>query len=67
MSFKFAKLPEDVESEEGREEKEKVFAVPGTEADSVFKRSKLFMLGNPSFCICEIENRTRRANTKDKP
>jgi hypothetical protein len=31
VSFKFAKLPDETESEAGREENEKLFPVPGTD------------------------------------
>lgn len=31
VSFKFAKLPEEIESEAGRKENEKLFAVAGTD------------------------------------
>lgn len=56
MSFKFAKLPDEIESEAGRDENDKLFAVPGTDPAKDLKWSKLFMLGNPSFFIFEIED-----------
>lgn len=53
VSFKFAKLPDDVESG-GRGENEKVFAVPETDDESDLSWSNLFMLVNPSFCILQV-------------
>lgn len=45
--FKLAKLPDVVESVDDRELNEKFFADP----DSDLNWSKVFMLGNPNFCI----------------
>lgn len=53
--FKFAKLPIASESEEVREEKEKVFPTPEDDPDRDLSWSKLFMLGNPSFCISNLK------------
>lgn len=56
MIFKFAKLPIASESEAAREEKEKVFPTPENDPDRDLNWSKLFMLGNPCFCILESES-----------
>lgn len=52
-SFKFAKLPDVVESKDEREEIDKSFLVPVPEANHDLNRSKFFMPGksseNPNF------------------
>ena len=51
MSFKLAKLPEVMESEDDREESAKVLAVPEADPVKDLNESKLFKPRNPSFCI----------------
>lgn len=56
MIFKFAKLPEVIESEDEREEIDKVFAVPEADPVKDLNWSKLFMPKNPNFCILKCSN-----------
>ena len=65
VSFKFVKLPDEIESEAGREENEKLFAVPVADPAKDLNWSKLFMLGNPSFCIFEIVDWLQLWNPKN--
>ena len=51
MIFKLAKLPDVVESIDGRELNEKFLAG----ADSDLNWSKVFMFGNPNLCISKLK------------
>lgn len=54
VSFRFAKLPDEIESEEGREDNG--FVVPEIEPYNDLNWSRLLEIGNPSFfCIAKNE------------
>lgn len=54
MSLRFAKLPDEMESEEEREESDGGFAVPDTEPYKDLNWSRLLDIGNASLCIAKI-------------
>lgn len=61
MSFRLAKLPDETESGEGREESDdNGFTVPDAEPYNDLNWSMLLEIGNPRFCIVKMETENEK-------